>query len=113
MFDLDQHEDERILIGGIDQIPQCFELLGLDFLVSIGEDKTATLIPQVHLLEVNPGPDFKQTGPRLRPVIGGLLEATLDVAVLEDHVESTEDLVLVYQSLHQQNGGSGMRLLDG
>lgn len=98
-------------------LPQCFELLGLDFLVSLDEDKekdkTSTLMPQVHLLEVNPGPDFKQTGPRLRPVIGGLLEATLDVAVLGDHVEGTDDLVLVYQSLHQQNGGSGMRLLDG
>jgi len=35
----------------------CFELYGLDFLV----DQTFGL----HLLEINPGPDFKQTGNRL------------------------------------------------
>lgn len=91
-------------------LPQCFELLGLDFLVTLEE---ASVTPQVHLLEVNPGPDFKQTGPRLRGVIEGLLEATLDVAVLGDSAKDVDGLVLVYEALHQQGGGSGMRLLDG
>ncbi|TFJ87574.1 hypothetical protein NSK_000925 [Nannochloropsis salina CCMP1776] len=98
-------------------VPQCFELLGLDFLVSMdqtssNESGLPVLTPQVHLLEVNPGPDFKQTGPRLKSVIEGLLEATLDVAVLEDG-EISKDLALVYQSLHPKNGEVGMRLLDG
>eukprot|EP01034_Spumella_vulgaris_P045608 gene45608-56821_t len=36
----------------------CYELYGLDFMV---DNNMA-----VSLLEVNPGPDFKQTGDRLR-----------------------------------------------
>ena len=41
----------------------CFELYGLDFMV---DDQL-----NVSLLEVNPGPDFQQTGDRLRNVIAG------------------------------------------
>ena len=41
----------------------CFELFGLDFMV----DEELN----VSLLEVNPGPDFQQTGDRLRNVIAG------------------------------------------
>ncbi len=38
---------------------------------------------QVHLLEVNPGPDFKQTGGRLQGLIADLWEGTLRI-VLDD-----------------------------
>lgn len=41
----------------------CFELFGLDFMI----DEELN----VSLLEVNPGPDFQQTGDRLRNVIAG------------------------------------------
>lgn len=112
--------------------PNCFELLGLDFLVSYfpatPSSKTTTDVKapsspiQVHLLEVNPGPDFKQTGPRLEGVIEGLLEATLDMAVLEKK-EVNKDMVLVYEDHDSgaglyaagKNGGErkAMRLLDG
>jgi hypothetical protein len=51
----------------------CFELYGLDFLVD--EDL------QVHFLEVNPGPDFKQTGDRLRTVIVQLWEQVFRIVV--------------------------------
>ena len=44
----------------------CFEVYGLDFMVD--EDL------KVHFLEVNPGPDFKQTGERLSGLIGQLWE---------------------------------------
>jgi len=44
----------------------CFEVYGLDFMVD--EDL------KVHFLEVNPGPDFKQTGDRLQGLIGQLWE---------------------------------------
>ena len=108
-------------------MPHCFELMGLDFLVTLDEKEKekgsgkgqgkAHTHTQVHLLEVNPGPDFKQTGPRLRCVIGGLLEMTLDMAVLGKYEEGTEDMQLVYRDHHAAAGmggeGGGMRLLDG
>ena len=54
----------------------CFELFGLDFLV---EENVESL--QVSLLEVNPGPDFKQTGSKLKTVIENLIEETLQLVV--------------------------------
>jgi hypothetical protein len=54
-------------------MPNCFELYGLDFLVD--EDMG------VHFLEVNPGPDFKQTGDRLRSVIVQLWEQVFRVVI--------------------------------
>ena len=54
-------------------MPNCFELYGLDFLV---DDDLG-----VHFLEVNPGPDFKQTGDRLRSVIVQLWEQVFRIVV--------------------------------
>lgn len=51
----------------------CFELYGLDFLVD--EDM------HVLLLEVNPGPDFKQTGDRLHGVIEDLWEQVFRLVI--------------------------------
>jgi hypothetical protein len=51
----------------------CFELYGLDFLVDVEGN--------VSLLEVNPGPDFVQTGERLRSVIVQLWEQTFRIVV--------------------------------
>lgn len=91
-------------------MPNCFELFGLDFLVSLPA-AAAAQGPQVHLLEVNPGPDFAQSGCRLRGVVGGLLEATLDVAVLGE--AAPDDLALVYDDQAAGQGlGRGMRLLS-
>lgn len=92
--------------------PNCFELFGLDFLV--GEDL------QVYLLEANPGPDFKQTGDRLKAVIQGLIEATVDVALCD---KDDSKLVKVYEDrekgarFHAAEGqagaaGGGMRLFN-
>lgn len=50
-------------------LPNCFELYGFDYMVDAQE--------QVWLLEVNPGPDFKQTGTRLQSVIEDLMTHTL------------------------------------
>lgn len=52
----------------------CFEVFGLDFLVDND-------CQNVKLLEVNPGPDFKQTGNRLQGVIADLWEQILRVVV--------------------------------
>ncbi|EQC38474.1 hypothetical protein SDRG_04182 [Saprolegnia diclina VS20] len=52
-------------------LPNCFEVYGVDFLID--EDY------QVWLLEVNPGPDFKQTGNRLQPLIQTLVEGMVDI----------------------------------
>ncbi|CAM9797634.1 unnamed protein product [Ectocarpus sp. 12 AP-2014] len=60
-------------------LPGCFEHFGLDFLVD--EDF------HVWLLEANPGPDFKQTGSRLKPVIGGLIEGSMRLCL--DDVATT------------------------
>jgi len=52
----------------------CFEHYGFDFLV----DEQFN----VYLLEVNPGPDYKQTGQALSNyIIGGLMSETIDIAL--------------------------------
>lgn len=51
----------------------CFEHYGLDFMV---DDRGV-----VWLLEVNPGPDFKQTGAALQTVIANLMEDTMRVCL--------------------------------
>lgn len=63
----------------------CFEIFGLDFMVD-GE-------LNMSLLEVNPGPDFKQTGGKLKNVISELWEQTLQL-VLDDnqHLEKIKNL---------------------
>jgi hypothetical protein len=55
----------------------CWELFGLDFMMDITEDGK----PRVYILEVNPGPDFKQTGDRLKLVIEELLFQTCQLIV--------------------------------
>ena len=60
-------------------MPHCFELFGLDFLVDASCG--------VHLLEVNPGPDFRQTGDRLKRVIVDLWEGTCAL-VLDGQAEA-------------------------
>jgi hypothetical protein len=78
-------------------IPGCFELYGLDFLV---DDKW-----NVYLLEVNPGPDFKQTGDRLSQVILELMSSTIDIVFppvydrLDSHkADQSRSMVLVYNN---------------
>lgn len=102
-------------------MPHCFELFGLDFMVSEGG--------QVSLLEVNPGPDFVQTGERLRGVIVQLWEQTFrivaDTAVLQPHSTGFDELWerqgsrvapdfrMVYAkewSVSKLQGGAGMTL---
>ena len=57
-------------------LPHCFELYGLDFLVDESHE--------VYLLEVNAGPDFKQTGKELDRVIYNLFKQTAKVVLLND-----------------------------
>jgi hypothetical protein len=65
--------------GVFSPIEGCFEHFGLDFMVS--KDW------KVYLLEVNPGPDFKQTGSRLSRVITQLMSDTIDAALLSEEFE--------------------------
>lgn len=60
-------------------IENCFEHYGLDFIV---DDQW-----NVYLLEVNPGPDFKQTGNRLKSVIDRLMASTVQ-EILERKIYS-------------------------
>jgi hypothetical protein len=55
-------------------IEGCFEQYGLDFMIDQHW--------QVYLLEINPGPDFKQTGSRLSNVIEAFMGDTMDVALI-------------------------------
>jgi hypothetical protein len=73
-------------------IEDCFEQYGLDFVVDQNW--------RVFLLEINPGPDFKQTGERLSPVIENLMGDTADVALLCRQRADTScgRLALVYES---------------
>jgi hypothetical protein len=98
-------------------LPNCFELFGLDFLVD--EDY------QVYVLEVNPGPDFKQTGDRLSTVIEGLIDGCIDIALAEEgQAVLDKRFSKVYEDTHKGanfhgrpggpgaagQAGSGMRL---
>lgn len=67
-------------------MPQCFELYGLDFMIDAAWG--------VHLLEVNPGPDFVQTGDRLRRVVSGLWEQTCGIVL--DGAQGGPDFSKVY-----------------
>jgi tubulin---tyrosine ligase len=62
-------------VGGFMPLPNAFELFGVDFLV-----EGPTLRPL--LLEVNAGPDLKQTGGRLKHLIASMLDDVIDTAVL-------------------------------
>jgi len=55
----------------------CWELFGLDFMLEITDEGR----PRVYILEVNPGPDFKQTGDQLKLVIEELLYQTCQLIV--------------------------------
>ena len=88
-------------------IDGCFEHYGLDFVVDSDW--------KVFLLEINPGPDFKQTGERLSPLIERLMGDTADVALLNKREKngSCGRLALVYE--HQtrprsQETGINMKL---
>jgi tubulin---tyrosine ligase len=74
-------------------IEGCFEHYGLDFLVDNEW--------HVYLLEVNPGPDFKQTGNKLESVIANLMGSTIDVALLPKATgkpcDDSGKLALVYE----------------
>lgn len=85
----------------------CFEHFGFDFMV--GQDW------KVSLLEVNPGPDFKQTGTRLSRVIETLMCDTIDAALLEDtNGPQVGRLALVYDDTERSKmrgkGGARMKL---
>eukprot|EP00978_Attheya_sp_CCMP212_P043873 scaffold293832_cov58-Attheya_sp.AAC.2 len=79
-------------------IEGCFEQFGLDFVVDADWN--------VYLLEINPGPDFKQSGDRLSPIIQSFMGACIDVALLGkesgDQQEDGDLLTLVYE--HQMRG---------
>lgn len=88
----------------------CFELYGLDFLV----DETLG----VHLLEVNPGPDFKQTGDRLKTVIAELMEQTCAL-VIDDKLFDTSSAADQHENItgatsngNGKNSENGRRYVD-
>lgn len=73
---------------------------------------------EVSLLEVNPGPDFKQTGDRLRNVIVSLYEQSISLVVDntidnedENLISKSKDFSLVYDkewSASNMKGGMKM-----
>ena len=83
-------------LGVFAPIVGCFEHYGLDFLID--EEWN------VFLLEVNPGPDFKQTGNKLESLIEELMACTVDVALvpqiaprLSSGKYDSDKLTLVYE----------------
>ena len=63
--------------GVFSPLPDCFEHYGFDFIVSHCEYGRTTT--KVYLLEVNPGPDFTQTGIHLSGIVERFLSATIDI----------------------------------
>ena len=77
-------------------IDGCFEHYGLDFVVDENYN--------VYLLEVNPGPDFKQTGSALCSVISGLMGDTIDVAICgESYIGTGFSKVYEHKMNNKQN----------
>ncbi|KAL6055630.1 putative tubulin--tyrosine ligase pby1 [Balamuthia mandrillaris] len=68
--------------GAFMALPNCFELFGYDFLV---DEKG-----KVWLLEINAGPDFKQTGSRLDYIIQSVMEGALQHG-LDPYFEEKEE----------------------
>lgn len=78
----------------------CFEHYGIDYLVD--EDFN------VKLLEVNPGPDFKQSGERLKGVIRGMLSETVDLTIGRGKLsEGGAKFKCVYEHEEQRGGKHG------
>lgn len=65
------------------------------------------------LLEVNPGPDFKQTGRRLKNVIRELWEGTCSIILDENESSQCYSLLKVYDKLWSVGTmkGNGMKLV--
>jgi tubulin---tyrosine ligase len=84
-------------LGVFTPIDGCFEHYGLDFIVDSNW--------QVYLLEVNPGPDFKQTGFRLQKTIERLMSSTIDVVfpTTTQSQKSNSSMVLCYQHAYSSN----------
>ena len=73
----------------------CFEVYGLDFMV---DDDL-----QVHFLEVNPGPDFKQTGGRLQGLIAHLWDQICAIVL---------DTGLIHPALQAGDGDKSQAEVD-
>jgi tubulin---tyrosine ligase len=69
-------------------LERCFEHYGFDFMIDSRWN--------VYLLEVNPGPDFKQTGNRLQSMIDRLMASTIDVVFGSELADTVGSLHLVY-----------------
>jgi len=82
-------------------IQGCFEHFGLDFVVD--EDFV------VYLLEVNPGPDFRQTGSKLSGIISGLMASTIDVAI-GGKSEVGTGLTKVYEETIRSGGDGNINM---
>ncbi|KAK9903517.1 hypothetical protein WJX75_007884 [Coccomyxa subellipsoidea] len=96
-------------------LPNCFELFGFDLMVD--EDW------HVWLLEANAEPDLQQTGERLKGVIAGLVDGTLDLVagpqegtIGKAPVNGTTDREGHWMKVYDKQlegrgiGGSGMRM---
>ena len=83
----------------------CFEVYGLDFVSDSGYN--------IYLLEANPGPDFKQTGDKLRETIVDLWEGICKVVLdppLDKFVDNNSSFSMVYEKEWSTSNLNGMKL---
>jgi len=78
---------------------QCFEIFGLDFMLD--DDLN------VFLLEVNPGPDFQQTGDRLNGLIYQLWEQACAIVIDSDLLYPSKSLNTKCNSSDSSNHVNG------
>jgi hypothetical protein len=94
--------------SGFLPLPNCFELFGVDFLVS--EDH------KTYILEFNAGPDLKNTGDRLDFIIEELIEdivrCTLDKVICKDpeNIQAPKKMIKVYEKVGSKWGMPNMNL---
>ncbi|KAF2852272.1 tubulin-tyrosine ligase [Plenodomus tracheiphilus IPT5] len=62
-------------------LPNSFEIFGLDFMVSVEQDKHGEAGLRTWLMEVNAFPDFRQSGGEGRGLVEGLMEGVVGIGV--------------------------------
>ncbi|GMH75511.1 hypothetical protein TL16_g06783 [Triparma laevis f. inornata] len=83
----------------------CFEHYGFDFMIGKNSNPNSEFEYKTYLLEVNPGPDFKQSGRKGEGVVRGMLEESVDLCL--GGGEWREDEGWRFEKVYEKEEGRG------